>query len=54
MSEESESRAVYERFRRVFGNGQARSSEEGFKAGGSANRLIPSLQTAVVDQWRHV
>lgn len=27
MSEESESRAVYERFRRVFGNGQARSSD---------------------------
>ncbi|GAB3136432.1 DciA family protein [Marisediminicola antarctica] len=27
MIEESESRAVYERFRRVFGNGQARSSD---------------------------
>ncbi|KAJ7154371.1 hypothetical protein C8R43DRAFT_1126448 [Mycena crocata] len=30
--------------------GQARSSEDGFDAGASANRLIPSPQTAV-DQW---
>ncbi|KAJ7121864.1 glycosyltransferase family 2 protein [Mycena crocata] len=31
--------------------GQARSRETGFDAGGSANRLIPSPQTAIVDQW---